>query len=138
MKRALGFAYFCLSHLLLMDSVTAQSQISEQQEVVFEVKDVDQLPDFPGGLDRFYHDFNLRFHPPKIPDLLGKVFISFIVEPDGTLTDIHILKDVGFGIGQQAQEIVTQSPRWIPGKKDGQRVRVHYILPIPIQTHTHD
>ena len=67
--------------------------------------------------------------------MIGKIFLSFVVETDGTLSDIKTIKDIGFGTGTEAENVLHKLPKWIPGKKDGNLVRVLYLLPIPIQTH---
>ena len=112
----------------------AQDQNPPENQPVFETKDIDVQPDFPGGLENFYNFFDKNFKKPEVPDLIGKIFISFIVETDGTLTDIRSLKDPGFGTGIEAERILQQSPKWIPGRKDGKKVRVNYILPIGIHS----
>lgn len=138
MNRFLALKFFFIAMFLTMTSVKAQDDTALPEAPIFEIKDVDQQPDFPGGLDRFYDYFNSKFKKPEVPDLIGKVFISFIVEPDGTLTDASVYRDIGFGVGDQALKIVEESPHWIAGRKDGKRVRVRYILPIGIYIGKHD
>jgi protein TonB len=138
MKKAMGVQLFCVLWLLTANFAKAQDETTATEAPILELKDVEQPPEFPGGTDRFYDYFNSQFKKPEVPDLIGKVFISFIVEPDGTLTDVSVYRDIGFGVGEQAQKIVEQSPRWIAGRKEGKRVRVHYILPIGIYIGKHD
>lgn len=123
-----------LSFLFVCQSNFAQEQNQVPLEEVFEVDHVDYPPSFPGGIDNFYNFFEKNFKKPEVPQLLGKLFISFIVETDGTLSDIRTLKDVGFGSGIEAERVMQLSPKWIAGTKSGKRVRVHYTVPIPIQT----
>lgn len=120
--------------LLMTTVIHAQDQNSHGDEPILEAKDVDVQPEFPGGIDNCYNFFYKNFKKPEVPDLVGKIFIGFIVETDGTLTDIRSIKDPGFGTGAEAERVLQLSPKWIPGKKDGKRVRVHYILPIGIHT----
>lgn len=138
MKAVSRLKFFCLIAFCFVTKMQAQEETIAAEAPIFEIKEVDQQPDFPGGLDRFYDYFNSKFKKPDVPDLIGKVFISFIVEPDGTLTDTSVYRDIGFGIGEQALKIVEASPHWIAGRKDGKRVRVHYLLPIGIYTGKHD
>jgi protein TonB len=112
----------------------AQNEIPSKEALLFETKDIDVQPEFPGGIDNCYTFFYKNFKKPDVPDLVGKIFVSFIVEIDGTLTDIRTLKDPGFGTGAEAERVLQQSPRWIPGRKAGKKVRVNYILPIGIHT----
>jgi protein TonB len=112
----------------------SQEQIEPIEDPVFELKDVTVEPSFPGGNDGFYQFIGVNFKQPEVPQLIGKVFVSFIVEKDGTLTDIRVIKDVGFGAGAEAERVMRLSPRWRPGAKEGKPVRVLNIVAIPIQT----
>ncbi|MBK9224263.1 MAG: energy transducer TonB [Flavobacterium sp.] len=112
----------------------SQEQIEPIEDPVFELKDVTVEPSFPGGNDGFYQFIGVNFKQPEVPQLIGKVFVSFIVEKDGTLTDIRVIKDVGFGAGAEAERVMRLSPRWRPGVKEGKPVRVLNIVAIPIQT----
>jgi protein TonB len=118
----------------LLDCLAQEPPAKIEDEITFEMKDVEVQPDFSGGLDNFYAFFEKNFKKPDVPSLIGKVFVSFIVEANGTLSEIRTLKDVGFGTGAEAERVLQLSPKWLPGKKDGKIVRVSYILPIPIQT----
>lgn len=124
----LGIAMF------LFQAIQAQELSTTTEDAIFETKDIDIQPDFLRGLDAFYTFFDKNFKKPEVPDLIGKLFISFVVEIDGTLTDIATLKDIGFGTGAEAERVLQLSPKWIPGKKAGKAVRVKYILPIGIHT----
>ena len=112
----------------------SQEQIEPIEDPVFELKEVTVEPSFPGGNDGFYQFIGVNFKQPEVPQLIGKVFVSFIVEKDGTLTDIRVIKDVGFGAGAEAERVMRLSPRWRPGAKEGKPVRVLNIVAIPIQT----
>ncbi len=114
--------------------IHAQDQNAPVSEPIFEMKDIDVQPEFPGGIDNFYNFFYKNFKKPEVPQLVGKIFIAFTVEIDGTLADIRSLKDPGFGTGAEAVKVLQQSPNWIPGRKDGKKVRVNHIVPIGIHT----
>ena len=72
----------------------------------------------------------------KAPDakIDGKVYIQFIVETDGSLTNFEILRDIGHGTGEEAVRVLKLSPKWIPAEKDGKKVRVQFSLPISIKS----
>lgn len=112
----------------------AQEQTEPIEDPVFELKDITVEPSFPGGMDGFYQFVGINFKQPEVPQLIGKVFVSFIVEKDGTITDIRAIKDVGFGTGTEGERVLQLSPIWRPGLKDGKPVRVLNIVAIPIQT----
>ncbi len=99
------------------------------------MKDADTQPFFYAGTDALYEFIEQNFKKPDVTELIGKIFVSFVVEKDGTLTDIATTRDIGFGTGKEAERIMQLSPKWIPGRKDGKVVRIKYYLPIPIHTH---
>lgn len=122
--------------LLLIVFGTFQIQAQNiSEEPVIEMKDADTQPVFYAGIDALYDFIEQNFKKPNVPELIGKVFVTFIVEKDGTLTDIATTRDIGFGTGAEAERIMQLSPKWIPGRKDGKVVRIKYYLPIPIHTH---
>lgn len=71
----------------------------------------------------------------KIPENYkgrGKIYIKFIVEKDGSITEIEIIRDLGFGLGDEAVRVLKESPKWIPGQVNGKPARMIYSLPITI------
>ena len=104
------------------------------EEPIIEMKDADAQPMYYAGPDALYEFIEQNFKKPEVPELIGKVFVSFIVEKDGTLTNIATTRDIGFGTGAEAERVMQLSRNWIPGRKDGNVVRVKYYLPIPIHT----
>lgn len=62
----------------------------------------------------------------------GNVILNFVVEVDGSLTDIKVLKHLGYGTGEEAIRLLRNSPKWKPGTQDGIPVRVNYNLPIKL------
>ena len=99
--------------------------------------DLTEKPDFIGGVIAFYKYVGLNFNIPdeiSQKNLNGKVFVHFIIEKDGSLSNIKVLKDMGYGTGEEAIRILKESPKWKPGKIKEEIVRTHYSLPITIQT----
>jgi periplasmic protein TonB len=94
---------------------------------------VEQDPEFPGGqeaLVRFLSQ-NLRYPTAAAnANIEGKVFVSFTVNTDGTITDAQVLKGLGFGTDEESLRVVKAMPRWKPGRQSGRAVRVRYNLPI--------
>ncbi|WP_426667635.1 M56 family metallopeptidase [Mucilaginibacter sp. McL0603] len=94
---------------------------------------VDKVPSFPGGTDKFYAFLRTNIKYPaemRQKKIEGKVFISFIVEEDGSLSNIKILKEPGYGSGKEAARVLGMSPKWVPGMQKNQKVRVAYTMPI--------
>jgi len=94
---------------------------------------VEKRPDFPGGIQKFYEFVAQNFQIPAVDDLQGKVYIQFIVEVDGSLSNFVNLRDIGHGTGEEAIRVLKLSPKWIPGEEEGKPVRVQYSLPISIR-----
>jgi beta-lactamase regulating signal transducer with metallopeptidase domain len=93
---------------------------------------VEKRPEYPGGMQAFYDFVGKNFHVPEVKDLKGRIYIQFIVEKDGSLTNIKSLRDIGHGTGEEAIRVLKLSQNWIPGEQDGQKVRVLFSLPISI------
>jgi TonB family protein len=94
---------------------------------------IDKPPHYPGGNEAEYNFLDsLITYPRKAFDegIQGKVLISFIVETDGSLTDIKVLRGIGGGCDEAAIQAVEAMPKWIPGKKDSIPVRVLFNLPV--------
>lgn len=94
-------------------------------------------PEFQGGMQAFYKYCSRNYKTDDIAeklssDLTGKVFVEFVVEKDGSLTDIKVVRDLGFGTGQEAIRMLKTVPKWTPGEQNGKKVRARYVLPIAI------
>lgn len=94
---------------------------------------VETEPSFPGGIDSLYAWIgqNLRY-PQQAQDnkIEGKVYVTFVVEKDGSIANPKLLRDIGFGCGAEAIRVVKAMPKWNPGKQRGKPVRVQFNLPI--------
>ena len=100
-------------------------------EEVYIVVDTD--PKFPGGFDALaqYLADNVRYPKPAIAsDITGKVYVTFVVEKDGSITNVKLLRDIGGGCGEEAVRAVKAMPKWTPGKQNGQAVRTQFNLPV--------
>ena len=112
-----------------LDSLRAEFQ----SECVLDVYNLDVAPSFPGGteaMQRFIED-NKRY-PLAVAEMgiQGTVFVSFIVEQDGSLSAIHILKSPDPGLSREAMRVVSQMPKWIQGKRNGEIVRTRFTIPV--------
>ncbi len=90
-------------------------------------------PSYNGGLKAFYSYLGNNIHYPdyeKAHNIKGKVLITFVVEKDGSLTDVRILRHVSRNIDAEALRVVKDSPNWIAGIEYGRHVRVQYTVPI--------
>lgn len=87
-------------------------------------------------MENFYKFIEENYTRPKTPEevkLSGKIYVTFIVEADGNLSDFKVLRDIGYGTGEEAVRVLKLSPKWNPGEINGEAVRTLYSLPISIQ-----
>ncbi len=84
------------------------------------------------GMNDFYTHIAKTFKGPTIPGLKGKVFVKFIIENDGSIKDIKVLRDTGYGSGDEAIRAVSSYKDWSPGEQRGIKIRATYSLPITI------
>jgi len=110
------------------------SQVVEEDNNIYNTAGIEVKPDFPGGMQKFYNFISKNFQTPEEDGLSGKIFVTFVVEKDGSLTDIKVLRDIGYGTGKEAIRVLKSCPRWNPGEQNGKKVRVLYSLPITIQS----
>jgi hypothetical protein len=104
-------------------------QVEEKIEIVTEKT----LPQYQGGMLEFYKFFSKNYKIPSDFKGNGKIYMSFMVETDGSLSDFQVLRDLGFGTGEEAVRVLKLSPKWIAGKEDDKDVRMKFTLPIVIQ-----
>lgn len=101
---------------------------------VYKKENVEAAPRFGGGLNAFYKYINANFRLPEEEGFTGRLMVSFVVETDGSLSNITVLKDLGYGTKEEAIRVLKSAPKWLPGKQNGKPVRVEYTLPINIKT----
>ena len=103
----------------------------EEEEEVFLV--VEDDPEFPGGLEalsRFIAE-NIKYPQlAKENNITGRVFVTFVVEKDGSVANVKVLRDIGGGCGAEAVRVVKAMPKWKPGKQRGKAVRTQFNLPV--------
>ena len=112
-------------------NVVVEEEVQEEEEEVFIV--VEEDPEFPGGLSalsQFIAD-NIKYPQlAKENNITGRVFVSFVVEKDGRVGQVKILRDIGGGCGNEAVRVVKLMPKWKPGKQRGKPVRTQFNLPV--------
>lgn len=111
--------------------ITVREDPPSLEDKVFDVVEV--MPSFPGGTSALmqYISANLRY--PVIAQengIQGRVGVGFIVERDGSITDVKVIRAVDPTLDKEAVRIVSTMPKWIPGKQNGQTVRVRYNVPV--------
>ena len=94
---------------------------------------VEEMPDFPGGMAKLadYLAKNIKYpQMARESGIQGRVFVNFVVEPDGSVSNVNVMRSLGGGCDEEAMRVVKSMPKWKPGKQRGKAVRVSYILPV--------
>ena len=96
---------------------------------------LDKKPEFPGGINKFYEYVGNNFEKPEMDENENvSVYVSFVIEIDGTITDVKVLRNPGYGLGKEAIRVLQSlKTKWKPGIKDGQPVRTQFTLPITVK-----
>lgn len=121
--------------MLLTYNVDAQdwgeSINEEKSEPVY--TEIDNMPEYPGGIEKLlnYLASNIKYpKEAKTVNIEGRVTINFIVETDGSVSNVRVMKGIGGGCDEEAKRVVENMPKWKPGIQDNKPVRVSYNLPI--------
>ncbi len=99
--------------------------------LVFNLTELDEKPEFPVGNSSMFQYIGQNFKMPAAT-LKGRIFANFIVEKDGAITGVRILRDAGPGTADEAIRTLNAMPKWKPGKWKGKTVRCAYSLPFKI------
>ena len=103
----------------------------EEENKVFDV--VEQMPSFPGGTSALMAYLSSHVKYPAVAEengIQGRVTVQFVVEKDGSVTDVKTMKSVDPSLDREAERVVRSMPKWIPGKQNGSAVRVKYFVPV--------
>lgn len=120
---------------MMLESVDKSELIAEaekeQSDKVFDV--VEDMPQFPGGSSAMFDYLSKSIQYPytaKANGIQGRVVCSFIVERDGSISNVKVFKGVDPSLDKEAQRVILSMPRWIPGKQNGKTIRVKYTIPV--------
>lgn len=111
---------------------TADGKIVDDNKI-YDFVSIETQPSFPGGFEYFYAYLKKEVKYPAEAvknNVQGKVFLSFVVEMDGSLTNIKVERRLGSGTDEEAVRVLEESPKWTPGTQNGRAVRVKYNIPI--------
>ena len=111
-----------------------QLPTSVEDNFIYNTVGIQVKPEYPGGIQEFYNYIGQNFKTPDVKGLTGKIFLTFVIEKDGSLTDIKVLRDIGYGTSEEAIRVLKGCKNWLPAEQNGKKVRVLYSLPIKIQT----
>jgi periplasmic protein TonB len=122
--------FFSVICFFFMMALPMNAQSESSTKVYYEV---DEMPSFPGGLNGLMTFLAQNMVYPVTAQengVQGRVTVSFVVETDGSITDVEVERSVDPFLDREAMRIVKAMPKWTPGKKDGKPVRVKYTVPV--------
>jgi protein TonB len=115
-----------------LTTVSAQKTVvAKKNQKVFDI--VEQMPEYPGGQAALIEYLSKNIKYPADAEkkkVEGKVFVTFVVDSDGKITDVSLLRKVFPSLDAEAMRVISAMPNWIPGRQKGQAVRVKYTVPI--------
>jgi len=110
-----------------LDKITIEENVDSSKTIAAE-----RIPEFPGGLEKFMSYVTQNFRMPRSSHNAGKVIVAFIIEKDGSVTNVKVSRGLSSDIDHEAIRVVSRSPKWLPGIQNGKAVRVGYSIPITI------
>ena len=118
---------------LIIDPDKVDQYLAERKDTINVYDCVEQMPSFPGGSQKLkeFIEENLRY-PKELEEtcIQGRVIVRFVVERNGKLSNVKVVKSVDPVLDKEALRIVKLMPRWIPGRQNGITVRVKCYIPI--------
>lgn len=109
--------------------VREEEEIVEQE--IFTI--VESMPEFPGGQQAMLEFIarNIKYPPlARESGIQGRVFVNFVVEPDGSVSNVKVIRGIGGGCDEEAVRVIQSMPKWTPGRQRGKAVRVSFNLPV--------
>lgn len=123
---------FSLITLFIVSFVSAQATATIVDDAPFNYADVEVRPEFPGGYNELLNFIGKNFKLNDYEGYGGTLKVAFIIEVDGSVTNVKVVKDIGGGTAAEAKRVIMMSPKWSSGEFGGKKVRVLYELPIKI------
>jgi periplasmic protein TonB len=121
--------------VIIQSSTVVRAQPKKGEKKIFTM--VDETAEFPGGMSAMRAYLAKSIHYPdsaKKNNIQGKVILQFIVNKDGSISNVDIMRNLPGGCGEEARRVVLAMPKWKPGLMNGQPVDMYYTLPISFRT----
>ena len=119
------------SHLNEVQTALPEPNLEDSENLIFVMPEI--KAEYKNGSKAFLKYIFDRYKSPTEEEVNSKVYISFIIEKDGTLSDIKLIRDPGYGVGKEILKIIKTSPKWNPAIQNGRPVRSSYVLPISVK-----
>ena len=120
MKKLLILILICFAQ----NTFSQTTNVPDKSDLIYDIKGIDVKPEFPGSATEFntYLDKNF-IKPADKPKMKGKIYFTFIIEKDGSLSDIKVIRDLGYGTAEEALRVIKTKTKWNPGKYKNKEVR---------------
>jgi periplasmic protein TonB len=125
---------FVLYVIFFCQICSAQDVIEPIDNNIYSSAGIEKVPEFPGGIEGLTNHIKQNFILPNVKGLNGRVFVEFVIEKDGSVSDVKAIRDIGYRTGEEAVRVVKLFPLWTPGQHNGKLIRIRYSLPIMINT----
>lgn len=126
------FLIMALMALFGLTTVSAQKTVvAQKNQQVFDV--VEKMPEYPGGQAALFEYLSTNIKYPADAEkqkIEGRVLVTFVVNTDGSITDIEVVKKAFPSLDAEAVRVISGMPKWTPGEQKGQKVRVKYTVPL--------
>lgn len=102
---------------------------------IYNTAGIEVQPEFPGGKELLFAFISKNFHysdEMKENEINGKAIASFVIEKDGSISDIKVVRGIGFGTENEIIRVLKSMPKWNPGIQNGKKVRCSFMIPIMI------
>ncbi len=109
--------------------------LQEDENIIYNPTGIEVQPDFPGGNKNLFAFISKNFqysNEMKENELKGRIIASFIVEKDGSISNIKVVRSIGYGTENEVIRVLKLMPKWAPGEQNGKKVRCSYNVPIMI------
>lgn len=120
-----------MAAVCLMTASAQKTVVSQSNQNVYDV--VEQMPEYPGGMEAMieFLSTNVKYPEDAIKQNIGgRVMVMFVIEPDGSVTNVRVAKKVFPSLDAEAVRVVKTMPKWKPGKEKGRAVRVNFTIPV--------
>lgn len=113
-------------------ALDSEDEVAEESQIFMVVE---TMPEFPGGEEALYKYLMENIKYPQLNEenaIQLKVYVTFVVEKDGSISDVRVLRGSGSALDEEAIRVIKSMPKWLPGKQRGIPIRVQYNIPISI------
>jgi protein TonB len=119
---------FCFALLGFSNIYSQPAQITSDPDKVYTI--VQTKPEFPGNINKYLADNIVYPNDAKANNIQGTVYVTFVVEKDGSVSGVKVLRGVATSLDNESVRVVSAMPKWMPGMQNGHAVRVQYMVPI--------